>query len=108
MICRLRQVPAGLSSLPSPAPKPDERSGSKETSLAPSADLRGRLAPIWSLHLGGRIELSEASRIAGIGQHHTAGDTPIPVGVTWFLPGQHQLLRLGWDLAGADGFAQSQ
>lgn len=77
----------------------------QHSSTALTTYLRYRISTTWHVHVGGQINRGGETRINGIAQHNPANNTRLMAGVSWFLPGQQQLiLRVARDNVIDNGF----
>jgi hypothetical protein len=77
----------------------------QRTSQALTGYLRWRISPAWHVHVGGQLNRGGETRINGVDQHNPANNDRVMAGISWFLPGQQQvILRVARDTAIDNGF----
>ena len=77
----------------------------QRTSQALTGYLRWRVSPAWHVHVGGQLNRGGETRINGVDQHNPANNERVMAGMSWFLPGQQQvILRVARDTAINNGF----
>lgn len=77
----------------------DAYDGHKRLSQRPSYALTGylrhRATPTWHVFLGGQINAGGETELDGVDRNDPAGNRRIMAGMTWFLPGQQQIILRG-------------
>lgn len=84
---------------------PGKRTLAQRLSYALTGYLRWRVSPAWHVHVGSQLNRGGATHIDALAQNNPANNTRFMAGMTWFLPGQQQLiLRAARDAGIDNGF----